>query len=261
MKFVVLTLLLSVVCCSYSFYHYNGTIQMGEEVQNITGSIIVEISNKMNMTYMTGMVDGPYHHHHSFEVAGKITNYSKYSNDTLYITGAYVEGRIGSRRIYELDGKFNVTIIKNVIFYKGNGTEKSGSHYFALDCSGYYSACPYYKMKEAAARAALLIGESSQEYKPTDVINYAVLGYPYIRNANTTFYHKYFGELAKITAPGVIIVGNDFKHIAIVDKEGDKFIHSIPERNTILATPIGQIRTYFPNGYVLKGYNLSLIHI
>eukprot|EP00831_Metopus_contortus_P042866 TRINITY_DN3432_c0_g1_i1.p1 TRINITY_DN3432_c0_g1~~TRINITY_DN3432_c0_g1_i1.p1 ORF type:complete len:225 (-),score=51.52 TRINITY_DN3432_c0_g1_i1:180-854(-) len=176
MKFLAIALLLSTVCCIFNFYHHKGTFTLGDEAQDIFGVIIVEMFESENMTYLTGMLEGPHHHHYSFEVSGTVINYTRNSDETFFISGNYVEGRIGNHRIPELHGFFNLTGTKNQVRYYGYGSDRSESHHFTIVTVGTKSYCPYYSMEEAAARAALLIGESSHDFESLNVVNYAVLG-------------------------------------------------------------------------------------
>eukprot|EP00831_Metopus_contortus_P083467 TRINITY_DN924_c0_g1_i1.p1 TRINITY_DN924_c0_g1~~TRINITY_DN924_c0_g1_i1.p1 ORF type:complete len:278 (-),score=63.81 TRINITY_DN924_c0_g1_i1:121-954(-) len=224
------------------------------ETQNVTGVIIVVMNIRENNTYITGMFEGRRHHHHSFEFGAKIVNFTN-SSGSIFIQAEYFEGRIGRHSLPEVHGKCNITGTIGSVKYFGYGSNQGKSHHFNITGAGYNSHCPFYTMDEAASRAGILIGENAHEYEAANVVNYAVLGYPFIPSANASYYHDVFGEKANSTAPGVVIVGNDYKHIAIVDKEGDKFIHSVHAKKVIIATPVSQINTYFPKGYVLKSYH------
>ena len=49
-------------------------------------------------------------------------------------------------------------------------------------------------------------------------------------------------------APGMIIVGKDGKNCAIIDNEGDKFIHSNPIKKVVTETPLVMVNQFFTNG-------------
>ncbi|MDR3548385.1 MAG: hypothetical protein P4M11_09010 [Candidatus Pacebacteria bacterium] len=55
--------------------------------------------------------------------------------------------------------------------------------------------------------------------------------------------------------PGFLIIGEDGKHCAVVDKEGDKFVHVNPNTKKVALTPLSRIGEFFKDGYIVKDYS------
>eukprot|EP00831_Metopus_contortus_P014507 TRINITY_DN15_c0_g1_i2.p1 TRINITY_DN15_c0_g1~~TRINITY_DN15_c0_g1_i2.p1 ORF type:complete len:273 (-),score=45.43 TRINITY_DN15_c0_g1_i2:45-863(-) len=251
MRFIAILLLLAVANCrEFHFFHHTGTLKHGTETQKVAGVIIVEMDNKRNMTYITGMVDGKNHHHHSFELGARIDSVSNL--DGMVVKAHYVEGRMGKHVIKNIHGNVTLSGTWEKISYEGEASSQHGKDKIEIKAEGIKSKCIYYDMTEAASRAGLLVGENSHEYTEAQVLNFAIFGYPYLHNHNVTFYTT-FGTKIESSKVGAVIVGSN--HAAIVASGGNSFIHSSHEtKGHIIESKLDEIKKYFPNGYVFRQY-------
>eukprot|EP00829_Urostomides_striatus_P016690 TRINITY_DN556_c0_g1_i1.p1 TRINITY_DN556_c0_g1~~TRINITY_DN556_c0_g1_i1.p1 ORF type:complete len:289 (-),score=71.04 TRINITY_DN556_c0_g1_i1:8-874(-) len=129
---------------------------------------------------------------------------------------------------------------------------------FAVEISGNKYNCSYYTPADASVRAQYLIGEKQEKYMSFNVLTFAVYGYPYISKVkNCRYFLTHVGSPTKEMKPGFIIVGTDGKHCAILDKEGEKFIHTNPVTKIVTAQPNTMLKEYFREGYVIKGWGCA----
>ena len=87
---------------------------------------------------------------------------------------------------------------------------------------------------------------------------YSAIGNPYaFSEAGCRLYYEWF-KPTKAANPGIIIVGNDGKHCAILNEKANAFIHANPVTKTVTETPIAMINAFFRKGYVLREYTCEL---
>ena len=154
-----------------------------------------------------------------------------------------------------VSGKIKITGTWERVAYIGwCYSEKSKSNYTLLG-TGEYAKCKFYSTDEGAKRAQTLIGQHSDMYSAVNVLNYATIGYPYVASINNCKWYMDNVPDASNPKPGYVIVGKDAAHCAVIDKEGDKFIHTNPVTKTVSTTSMSMIKNYFKNGYVFKDYN------
>lgn len=110
----------------------------------------------------------------------------------------------------------------------------------------------FYAHEEAGLRAKYLLGQSSERYKASEVVGYAIYDDAYIYQTCSRFFSPYFPN-ATGPAPGNLILGKDGNHCAIFDNEGTKFIHSNPIKKVVTIDSIALLNTYFPSGVIYKG--------
>jgi len=111
----------------------------------------------------------------------------------------------------------------------------------------------FFPPQEAGLRAKNLIGQNSEKFTSTALIYYAILDAPYIPKNDCGKEFNTYPDVDK-PGPGVVILGKDGKHCAILDNEGNKFIHVNPAKRVITYDSIAIINTYFPKGFVYKAY-------
>jgi hypothetical protein len=255
--FLLICLLAAVLAEEYHDYHYyDGQLIVNQKVKSkVEGPIFVEYLKTINVTVLAGMhVEKK--DHIPFAIATNMTN--------ITIKGDNIEFYADCLEMYW--GLKSYAGLKGGIYakgtYKGN-LELMGGCYsekekFGLNVSvkGVHVDCPFYLPPEASKRAEILVGEKAESFKNIHVLNFAIMGYPYIQTLdNCTFWLKTFNEV-NVTKPGFVIVGKDGLHCAIIDKEGDKFIQTDPAKKKVVSTPITEknLKTYFPKGHIFKEY-------
>jgi hypothetical protein len=254
MRTLIFALLaLAVFCEEYHYFHYKEghVIVDKEKPAKSTGPIFIEFLKTMNVTSIAGMsVNGSVQTPWAF--SAKIVEY-KTEKDNFQIVANCTEGAWGLNGM-KLQGKIQVTgsMLKNAHFHGWCFDPKAKRNY-TIQAQGDYTKSPLYNTTEAALRAKILVGQSAEAYQPVHVLNFAVIGFPYITMIkNCTFYQQF--KNATEAKPGYLIVGNDGKHCAIVDKEGDKFIHSNPVKKQVTINPNSMIKDFFKGGYTFKLY-------
>lgn len=111
----------------------------------------------------------------------------------------------------------------------------------------------FFSPVEAGLRAKYLVGQSAEKYATAHVINFAVTDYPYGRINCPWIITGKFPD-APGPEPGVLVVGRNGEHCAILDNEGTKFIHTNPTAKKVTYESIAVINKYFPNGLSYKRY-------
>eukprot|EP00826_Nyctotherus_ovalis_P001185 TRINITY_DN10158_c0_g1_i2.p2 TRINITY_DN10158_c0_g1~~TRINITY_DN10158_c0_g1_i2.p2 ORF type:complete len:251 (-),score=38.90 TRINITY_DN10158_c0_g1_i2:74-826(-) len=111
----------------------------------------------------------------------------------------------------------------------------------------------FYTLKEAGVRAKYLVGQSINRYKSYEIIGYAIIDFPYQYRSCERFFGPFFYNATDLE-PGIIIVGKDGKHCAIVDNEGSKFIHSNSVKKIVTLDSIAVMNRYFSKGVYYKRY-------
>lgn len=110
----------------------------------------------------------------------------------------------------------------------------------------------FFPPKEAGRRAKNLIGQSVLRFSASELILYSIVDYPYIKGIDCNMLKQILVD-ASGPSPGAIIIGNDGKHCAIIDNEGDKFVHSNPNKKKVTLDPLSTTNVYFPKGFIYKG--------
>lgn len=255
MKVILLACLLVLACCEESFtYHYKGDMIVNKQNSvKVSGPIYIDFLKTINVTLISGMhMVGSVHT--PFGLISKLTSV-KMEGGKIDIEGTCMEGGWGeNRKLFDMEGTLKITGTHDKIHYVLNCTHKPTELYFKINADGVFTKCPYYLPPEAAKRAHLLVGESTEKYQAHNVLNWAMLGYPYFMNIkNCSIYLTQFTNVTEIK-PGFLVIGKDGAHCGVFDREGDKFIHSNPATKKVSDTPNSQLKTYFPKGYVLKEY-------
>ena len=238
----------------YLSFRYKGHMQVSKEKPTpIEGPIFLEFLKTMNLTVITGMHMVDHKQHTAFAFVSKIVKYSK-DGDSISIEADCWEGAWGLKKFNDLVGKVIINGTVKEIYYLSNCSQPISKTNWTITAKAEAVSCPLYLPPEAARRAQMLLGEKADAYKPVHVINYAVMGYPYIeRISNCTWWLKNFPNVTQ-HKPGFVVVGLDGNHCGIIDKEGDKFIHSNPVKREVTENPIIMLRNFFPKGYIFKEY-------
>jgi hypothetical protein len=256
MKAILLTLLLALALCDEMHYlHYKGgnLVVNTEPAVKVEGPIFIEFLKTMNITAIAGMhlkgsVKTP------FGFSARIVSFNK-SGDKIDIRANCTEASWGVKPLHGMKGEVRITGTFQKAEYYGWCYHEATKQNFSITATGNYVKCPIYLPPEAAVRARILVGEKAEGYQPIHVLNFAVMGYPYINSiANCSWWlDKFTNQTAP--KPGYVIVGKDGAHCGILDKEGDKVIHSNPAKKLVTETPLSLINEFFKNGYVLKEYH------
>lgn len=85
-----------------------------------------------------------------------------------------------------------------------------------------------------------------------ELVDYSVRGY-YISSHSCSDYKKLY-KIVDSSAPGLVILAEDGSYCAIVDKEGDKFVHVHPKTGMVTLTPLVRIGEFFKT-YAFKSYD------
>ena len=249
-------LVISAFCLKeeFHYFHYKeGHIVVDKEKPvKTTGPIFIEFLKTINITSIAGMhVQGSTYT--PFAFAGKIVSFKKEGDHNYQIIANCTEGAWGMNPL-KLQGQIHISgqWQKNA-HYHGSCYDVASKKNYSVEAQGEYTLTPFYLPAEAAARAQLLVGQSAEAYQPVHVLNFAIIGYPYITMIkNCTFYEQF--KNATASKPGYIVYGNDGAHCAIVDKEGDKFIQSNPAKKQVTMNPMSMLKDFFKNGYTFKLY-------
>ncbi len=251
---LVLCLAAVVLCDKFYAFHYNGELKVNNGTSTaVAGPVFIEFLKTVNMTVIAGMhVNGPTKVPYGFGF--KINSYNV-SGDRFMIIAACAEGAWGTTQLKKMNGTIVLygNIGSYVGFYGWCSSNTTHAKYSILG-QGNATRTGYYNATEAARRAAMLVGQAGHTYKPVHVLNFAIVGYPYIGSIKSCeWYLKNMNQTSNVTA-GYVIVGKDGKHCGVVDAEGDKFVHTNPTTKKVALTPLVKASEFFPKGYVFKSY-------
>lgn len=258
MKAILLVfLLVAALCDEYHFYHYtNGELTHNKQKSRINGPIFVEFLKTINVTVLTGM-QTVNKVHTPFAVVGNITNIT-INGDNVELYANCFELAWGLKSLGQVSGYIHATgSWKKNLQWKGDCYAAKEKVTINVTANGVFSKCPFYLPPEAARRAHQVIGEKAEAFKAVHVLNFAIMGYPYINTiSNCSFYVKNFPQ-TNFTKPGAVVTGDDGVHCGIIDQEGDKFIHTNPTKKVVEATPLTEalLKTYFPKGHTFRDYH------
>ncbi len=256
MKSVFILLLLVAECtCELGvrYYHYtNGTItQFGTEPVHTDGPIFIEFLRTMNITVISGThLNGV-----AFAFAAKITMFYE-SDGNFIMEGDCWEGSWGLHKQFKTVGHVRLCGSWTSLHYRSEcASPDLNTNWTVNELGASASKCPFYAPAEAAIKASTLLGQQRSLYGSVHVVSYATVGYPYVHAIqNCTWYLQNLKKNATKAAAGLVVVGLDGKHCGVVDREGDKFIHSDPKREVVAATPLVRLHEFFPKGVVYKDY-------
>ena len=256
MKFIILScLLLAAFCQQFHFFHYTDGHMVVDKLHpaKISGPIFIEFLKTMNMTTIAGMhIQGTTET--PFALVAKITKFVQ-NGDKIAIDAECTEAGWGTK-FFAANGTVKIEGSWNDIKYHANCLHKQAPHtHWEIHADGKYSKCPTYPPVEAGTRAKTLVGQSVEVFNAAQVINYATIGYPYIRALGNCTAHLHRHKNATDSKPGFLVIGVDGAHCGIVDKEGDKFIHANPVSKKVSETPMAMIKNFFKNGVVYKDYS------
>lgn len=253
MKILLIAFLFAALAfCQVHYFHHNGTVYVNDEHGVTFGQFYVELHSEPFMTYISGMYVKD-RVHTPFEFSAKITSY-KTDGHKISIEASIVEGRWKQQSFTKVSGIMGIEGTWDAAKFILSADVTKPKLSLNITADGIKSKCAYYSMQEAASRAGYLVGEKAENYKPEHVLNHAIFGYPYFKGKNIKYYHNTFGTIVASPKPGVIVVGNDSAHCAIIDKEGDKFIQSNPIKKEVTINPITMLKDFFQKGYILKEY-------
>ena len=253
MKAIVLALLILAVFAEERItYHYDGKIVVNNEpAVTIEGPFFTVTKVATDHTLIAGMhIKADVHTPFGFQA--KITSFKK-DGDKIEVKGACNLAAWG-RSTFAVKGEVIISGTIQKATYTGWCYRDETKTNYTISAEGIHRDCWFYTPEEGAKRVQFLIGESVETYHAVHVVNYATIGYPYLGPVQSCKY--YLDNVKNATGPkaGFVIVGKDGAHCAIIDKEGDKFVHSNPQTKKVGPTPMNLIDTFFKNGYVFKDY-------
>eukprot|EP01022_Parablepharisma_sp_SALTPOND_P033855 TRINITY_DN89815_c0_g1_i1.p1 TRINITY_DN89815_c0_g1~~TRINITY_DN89815_c0_g1_i1.p1 ORF type:complete len:285 (+),score=16.80 TRINITY_DN89815_c0_g1_i1:487-1341(+) len=154
---------------------------------------------------------------------------------------------------HKIEGEYSITGLWANPEFKGNCRRPGSSLVYDLHLKATKYDCKIYKAEDAAKRAQFLVGRLKEHFSAAEVLNFAYYDYPYAKpRKDCSYYLNNFGEETTDRKPGYAIVSKYGNHCAIIDKEGDKFIHANPTGKKVVATPISMIDNFFRSEYVIK---------
>eukprot|EP01022_Parablepharisma_sp_SALTPOND_P027584 TRINITY_DN66_c0_g1_i2.p1 TRINITY_DN66_c0_g1~~TRINITY_DN66_c0_g1_i2.p1 ORF type:complete len:272 (-),score=24.86 TRINITY_DN66_c0_g1_i2:115-930(-) len=249
--FVLLVCLAVVSCDNHYFTYADGKMKRNDESETkIFGSMAVVTGPRHNYVEIDGMYQGS--KHMPFALVFDIQS-STQQGDQITITGNCEKGAWDGESIDTLKGEYKITGTWDKAVFEGNCMNSDSTLAFGVNLEATKYDCEVYKAEDAAARAQYLIGESKDHFLAAHVLNFAYYDYPYINVLRSCrYYLVHFGEDTTEEKPGYAIISKDGRHCAIIDKEGDKFIHTHPIKKQVEATPMSMLKNFFRSGYVIR---------
>ena len=255
-RVLVITLLMLVAFCdshTTTFFHYtNGTMSLNKQLPvKIDGLSLADpdtnaISSLAAGMYVSSSEKIPFA---IYFVANKVER----TQDGFSLKLACGDGFWKGNTITFFEGEGSLNATSTEISLSANCVHVDTNDHLDINIHGKVSQCVPYTPDEAAIRARVLLKESTNKYLPPDVIFYSFTAITYIyppEGCNSFLDYP----SAKDVKPGLIIVGNDAKHCAILNDKADAFIHANPVTKTVTETPIAMIGAFFRKGYTLKYY-------
>eukprot|EP01022_Parablepharisma_sp_SALTPOND_P034809 TRINITY_DN93083_c0_g1_i1.p1 TRINITY_DN93083_c0_g1~~TRINITY_DN93083_c0_g1_i1.p1 ORF type:complete len:274 (+),score=24.71 TRINITY_DN93083_c0_g1_i1:119-940(+) len=256
MTLTLLLLLLLVIAISCEEHHHfvyeKGTMKFNSESYFAFGDIAIEWRDKdrLNFTTINGMYEGP--KHVPFALVFDTTSFKKYG-EVVAIKGICTKGAWDDKWIPTMEGSFEVTGTWTEISFSAVCVDTNTQMKFEVKVKASKYDCDIFKAKDAGKRARYLLGEPMERFMPAAVPSFAYYNYPYIGLLkDCELYLTQFGKVVNEIKPGYVIVGKEGKHCAIVDNEGDQFIHSNPIKKVVTSHPLVMLNEFFRNGWVVK---------
>lgn len=250
--FIVLAILFAGSLAGIQYFRHEGKMVAKKEAGVVFGPHYLEYAQNINRTITAGMFVNSKRVHTPFAITSKIQKI-EVENNYYRISGVCHEMMWGMKSLVPVSGITYMNGTMEKMTFSANC--KYGGQEYVINTTANYSKCAFYSMAEAAIKAHYLIGESSEAYKAAHVVNHAVFGYSYLTGKDCKYYLTTFGKETNSTTPGVIIVSKKATHCAIVDREGDKFVQSNAAKKQVTSNPLTMLKTFFPDGYVLKAYS------
>jgi len=249
MKFTIFCLLVSFCLCfeRHVFRYKNGTFTKGNKSPIIiSGSLYYEGSSSEIEIVFIGM---------DYSTMSPLLLYLKAKPTTT--TGIEIKldcfhAQEGLEEWELLSGTGVLTGSWDKAEFKGECYTETGD-LWVFKSSNVKSQTFFYPPKEAGLRAKFLIDQPTSKYRPGNIINFAIIDYPYAISHCMAFLGPSYPD-APGPEPGAIMVGKDVKHCAILDNEGTKFIQSNSEARRVTYDSIAVAERYFPKGIIYKRY-------
>ena len=245
--------MLAVLSQDFNYFHYtDGTMVIDKVLKaKISGPIVVEFLGTANITTIAGMhIQGTTET--PFALVAKINKFVQ-DGDNIEIEANCTEAYWGTR-YFAATGSVKINGTWNEAYYHATCDHPKTRVHWEIHALGKHSNCSTYSPEEAAVRSKTLIGQAAEVFRPVHVLNYAIIGHPYIPSFKDCAAYIPLFVNATETKPGFAVVGIDGAHCGIIDKEGDKFIHTNPVTKKVSETPLAMINNFFKNGYIIKDY-------
>ena len=180
-----------------------------------------------------------------FTIGGMILKFD--NNGKIDVDATCTEGS-WDKKAFRPEGKVKLTGTLTDVTYHVDCEDKASKIHWEITGKAKASKCTQYSPIEAAVRAKDTIGKHAEDFSAVQVVNYAIIGYKYTIGKCKDYLDN-FKKVDKSSA-GFAIVGKDGEHCGIMDKDGDKFIHTNPVKKLVDETPLAMAKNFFKNGYV-----------
>jgi len=243
---IIVLILLAINGSLENSYHYkDGSIQIGKNPALKTdGSFSIQDSYhtvKIFGLFIKGTAKTPFSIVGYYQAAPQNADFTE-------ITGVCYRGNT-IHKGFSLKGTFKINYSNDYADYTALCENSDTGEQWIMSAHGIASN-DIYSPSEAAERAAILLGESTDDYDSADIVNFAVIGYPYSSlEVSCKWYIESFPRADK-PMPGFVMVSTNGKRCAILDNEGDKFIHTDFEKGVVTLTPLVLAKNFFPDGFV-----------
>lgn len=239
---------------SFFYHYYDGQLKVNNDTQAIVeGLHLVQFQQNLNVSLIVGM----HIKENTFTPFSfmSVIRSLKQEGVKVIIEAYCFEVNWGLKTSNKVSGKINIQGAWDKLSYDGKIYSEDMKIMFEMKATGMNSPCPFFSPSVAVKRAHNIIGEKSEKFQRHQVLNYAILGYPYFSSARDCKFWLDNTKTSGIKKPGFAIVGLDGKHCGIIDKEGDKFIHTHPSKREVTLTPLTMANDFFPKGYVYKDFS------
>ena len=202
MRALILTLLIfNVFAFSFQSYKiwYGHIYDNNNERKEISGTIIIEKDRKSIV--IDGNCNSNYTNNSrnfTFFVESRITNITNSSRNYTVIYAKCVSGSLLNNR-FRMQGTITAEIWNNTITYYGNCSSLDDSTQWRLTANGTYKWWPFNDHYNGAKRAKSIVGQPTSTYKVVNVLNYAIIGHPYMKSINNCTWYLYNLRNSNIT--------------------------------------------------------------
>ena len=175
----------------------------------------------------------------------------KWVNGTYQAKAICMEVAWNNKYMAKLDGTIHARGTWDSMNFTGYCHSESQATNVTVNIVAKKANCSYFPPVEGAQNAQALLG--GWNLTAGSVLGYAVYGQIY--NHYTCSYFSRAYNPAEAAKPGLLIVGTNATHCAVIDKEGDKFVHLSPVTKKVVLTPMSMIKQHFKDGYTIRDYS------
>ena len=253
---VLASLILSTFCqdTALHLYHYsNGKFSLNKaSPAAVSGVMFSQFEHGTNYS----LIAGEYHNStfkSPFQIITRTVGVYPIK-DGINIKAECYWGFWKKRDAVQYKGHVEINITAGEISIHANCDELTSGDNLDVKASAKESECHVFTPAEAADRAATLHGEPITVYKAYNVLNMATMGFFDVGQSTSCSWYSSTFKTTTEAKPGMIIVGVDGEHCAIINKKGDAFIQANPVTGKVSENSMSMINAFFRKGYVLKDY-------